>query len=647
MRILALACAMFIFSSSLTAQKDVPAFGKYSDADRNVSKVTYDDGAGAVCLYDVGETYCSFILSAKLYINTTHTRHVRIKILDKKGLSQADVSLQYASGANGQTVKKLTAQTVNFNDHGEPTVTRLDKSMIFDKKKTKRVNEITLAFPEVREGSVIEYQYEIESPGITLMPWYFQHDIPVQHSRYTIDFPYELKIAAQPQGIYQVRQETKEGNSRYKRIFSIDSLPGLRNEAYISNPRDYMQKVTPYMVSLDLPNTYSQPLHRQWNQIVKDLMEDEDFGVQLKKNIPRTSDLDAMLKGVDDDFKKMEIIHHYVRSNMHWNDIEGIWAMEGVKSAWKEKKGTTGEINLILVNLLKDAGLKASPMLVSTHDNGMVDPAITEMWQFNSVMAYVTIGNRFYVLDATDKYTPVHLIPESVLYSQGLAIEKYETYEWGWKQIFDNNRGYTTMVNVFADIDPNDNIKGSAIVRADDYERVSRTEYLKDDKERYPKSYFRINDSEPEIDSLEIENTDNENEPLIHRFTFKHALANSGDYHFINANMFAGMDKNPFTNDERISDVMFRAKQTYIYDETFTIPDGFVYDATPKNMMMRMPDSSIIFKRQSVVDGKTLKVRLELNFNKPVYGYEDYDYFHEFYKKLFSLLNEQYVFKKA
>lgn len=644
---MAIACALLLLSAPLFAQKEVAAFGKYSDADRNVSKLTYDEGAGAVYLYDVGESYCSFMVTTQVYISTTNTRHVRIKILDKKGLNQADVKFQYGTGANGQTVRKLSAQTVNFNSVGEPVISKLDKSMIFDKKKTKRVNEITLAFPEVREGSIIEYQYEIESPGISLNPWYFQHSIPVQYSRYIIDFPYELKIAAQPQGIYNVIQETKQGSSRYKKIFSIDSLPGIRNEAYISNPIDYMQKVIPYMVSLDLPNTYSQPLHRQWNQVVRDLMEDEDFGVQLKKNIPRTADLDALLKGVDDDYKKMEIIHHYVRSNMHWNDLEGIWALEGVKSAWKDKKGTTGEINLILVNLLKDAGLKASPMLVSTHDNGMVNTAITELWQFNSVMAYVKIKNKYYILDATDKYTPVNLIPQSVLYSQGLAIEKYETYEWGWKQIFDDSRGFTTMVNVFADIDANDNIKGSAIVRADDYERVGRTGYLKNDKEHYNKQYLRMNDAEPEIDSMEIENADNESEPLIHRFNFKHALANSGDYHFINANMFAGLDKNPFTNDDRISDVMFLAKQTYIYDETFTIPEGFVYDATPKNIMMRMPDSSIIFRRQSFVEGKTLKVRLELNFNKPMYGYEDYDYFHEFYKKLFSLLNEQYVFKKA
>ncbi|WP_315822806.1 hypothetical protein [Paraflavitalea speifideaquila] len=34
----------------------------------------------------------------------------------------------------------------------------------------------------------------------------------------------------------------------------------------------------------------------------------------------------------------METIHNYVRKNMEWNSYGGIWALNGVKSAWKDKK---------------------------------------------------------------------------------------------------------------------------------------------------------------------------------------------------------------------------------------------------------------------------------------------------------------------
>lgn len=639
-------CCVLIYST-LFAQKAVSDFGKYSDADRELKKVSYDEGAGAVYIFNTG--ICQFnysVASNNTYIAVNFTKHVRIKVLDKRGLNQANVKFQYGSGANGQTVRKLHAQTVNFNDNGEAVISKLDKSMIFDKKKTKRINEITLAFPEVREGSIIEYEFEIESNGVQMPPWYFQSDIPVEYSSYTLDFPFEIKIAAQPQGIYEVKQETKTGSTRYKKIFSLSNIPGLRDESYISNPSDYMQRVIPFLVSVDEPGMPTRRLLKGWDEIVKDLMNDEDFGSQLKKNIPRTSDLDALLKDVSDEYLRMDIIYNYVRKNMSWDDLDGIWSTRGIKSAWKDKKGTTGEINLILVNLLKDAGLNAYPILVSTHDNGMVNPSITEMWQFNSVMAYVNLANRTYILDATDKYTPASLIPESVLYSQGLVIENPETNKWGWKQILDDTYGYTTYVSVNATIDESGFLLGKALVRADDYERIERTEFLKASKGQYAREYFKVNDAYTEIDSLETENEDKSDLSLIQHFNFKQSIANTGDYHFIPVNLFGKLDRNMFTNNERVSDILFKAKKTYVFDETFSIPNGYKFDDLPKNMIMRMPDSGIIFKRVATVEGNTLKLRMELEFAKPIYAFDEYPYFHEFYKKLFGFLNEQFIYKK-
>ena len=120
---------------------------------------------------------------------------------------------------------------------------------------------------------------------------------------------------------------------------------------------------------------FTESIVVNWLQVIRFLMEDEDFGVQIKKEIPRTADLDAQLKNINDPYMRMKIIYEYVKKNMEWNGSPGIWALEGVKAAWKDKKGTAGEINLILINLLKDAGLNVKPILVSTHDNGLVNSA--------------------------------------------------------------------------------------------------------------------------------------------------------------------------------------------------------------------------------------------------------------------------------
>jgi len=61
---------------------------------------------------------------------------------------------------------------------------------------------------------------------------------------------------------------------------------------------------------------------------------------------------------------------------------------------------------------------------------------------------------------------------------------------------------------------------------------------------------------------------------------------------------------------------------------------------------MILPDTSISLTRMSSVMGNRLSVRLNLEFKKPFYTVAEYPDFKEFYKKLFDILNEQYVVRK-
>lgn len=92
---------------------------------------------------------------------------------------------------------------------------------------------------------------------------------------------------------------------------------------------------------------------------------------------------------------KMKAIFNYVRSNMVWSGLYTKYAMEGVKDAWQKKSGSSGDINLLLVNLLNEASLEAYPMLVSERFQGKVNAGYPFIDQFNSVFAYVptTIKN--------------------------------------------------------------------------------------------------------------------------------------------------------------------------------------------------------------------------------------------------------------
>src|SRR5688572_29436754 len=106
----------FLFSLSLTAQsqkeKNIPEWGKIDKSDLELSECDFDKNAEALVLFDVGE------LHGYGYGPMELRRHIRIKILKDKGLQQANIKLPFYSFKGDETIKRLEAQTFNFDASG-------------------------------------------------------------------------------------------------------------------------------------------------------------------------------------------------------------------------------------------------------------------------------------------------------------------------------------------------------------------------------------------------------------------------------------------------------------------------------------------------------------------------------------------------
>jgi hypothetical protein len=329
---------------------------------------------------------------------------------------------------------------------------------------------------------------------------------------------------------------------------------------------------------------------------------------------------------------------------MQWNGYSNIWALDGVKSAWRDKKGTTGEVNLILINLLKDAGLIVHPLLVSTRDNGIINTGVAGYDQFDKVLAQVTIGDKTYILDATERSTPSTLIPLEVMASEALLIAKPDSYEWGWRVLFDEKHVFNRKVFLNARADSNGTLKGIATITAADYERCKLLPEGKGSVVNLKDKLASL--GTVRIDSFRVENVETDSLPLIEHLQFESAGSSSGEYKYFSANLFTGLEKNPFIAEERNTDIFYSANQKYDITAAIFLPDGYVMEGLPKNLRMRMPDTSIVFTRQSAFNNGLLNISYQLEFRSPVFSKDIYPEFREFYKKLFDLMNEKFVFRK-
>ena len=633
--------AVLLLPATLFSQfkKENYVFGKVSKEELLETTCDFDKNAEAVVLLDYGKMYLDFgnsLLYRELQV------HTRIKILKEEGLKRADIKLNYEHYLNAQQINSISANTYNLDAAGNIVVSKLDKKLIYQKKLNAKYTQQNFTMPDVKVGSIIEYKYTFR--GYDGRNWVMQQSIPVILSSYEVNFPGMIELHTRSFCTYPLKSKDESTGMRTIMKYEMENIPGIRNEEFVMCRQDYVQRIECWPVAY----TYEgrrYPLIRTWTGVAKSIMEDEDFGLQLKKEIPRTADLDEQLKKLSDPFAKMVTIHNYVRSNMKWDGTENFWALSGVKNAWKEKTGTSGEVNLILINLLRDAGLKVDPLMVSTHDNGRISISFPDVYQFNRVLAYVEINDKHYVLDGTDKYTQSGIIPEDVMATEGMILDPASPTGFRLMELWDESRTDKNIVYLQASIDPSGSMKGHATITSRDYGRTKRTPKLKN-KQEFISHFISKGKSEFSIDGLVLKNEETDSLPLIQEFDFKVALSISGDYNYFSINLFSGFGSNPFISEERVADVFFGINQMHQVITSISIPEGYVFEELPKNIKMTLEDKSLSVSRMLAVQGNMLSSRITLEFKRPFYSPEEYPDLKEFYKKMYSLLDEQIVFKK-
>ncbi|HSQ43999.1 MAG TPA: DUF3857 domain-containing protein [Ginsengibacter sp.] len=653
MKQLLIVIVSLITSPLLFAQKELPKFGNIDKADLLLKECELDKDAAAYKLIDYGDV--RYVRGKDIFKIETE-RRIRIKILKDKGLDLANIKIKFYSKQGYENISDISAVTYNIDNSGNVVPTKLDKSSIFKKPVDKKFSEVAFTLPDVKVGSVIEYKYTDDKESIeNLSDWYFQDDIPTRLSMYRILVPSIFRFVNEVMAYQKVEQSSDNVNENMSlpggSVFSYTSdehtyivrnVPALTEEPYMGAAKDYLQRVVFQLSQIVYPDGEVKEIMSSWPKLTKDLLAEEDFGLQLRKNIPHTGTLDDSLKLLKTEQQKIVFIYDYVQRNMNWNGSESIYSFDGIRSAWDKKSGSNCEINFILIDLLRDAGLKAYPLLVSTKDNGSVNTLYPFLQQFNNTMACVVTENKTYILNAADKYNPAYLIPYDVVNSQAFIVDEDNG---GWITLSDDKDKYMNLVSIFSEITPDGLMKGNATIYSSGYCKNPRVKKWKEDRTSF-NDYFLKGFTGVKLDTLEVNNEDVDTLPLEQKLKFSLPVNSSGDYEYFPLNLFQGLEKNPFIADQRQTDIDFGYEQTFQVVGKIYIPDGYQFDELPRNIKMIMPDTSIVFTRMMQADSGSVDLRIRLDFKKPVYVAADYPLFKEFYKKLFATLNEQVVIKK-
>ncbi len=667
-----------VFTIDLNAQDFKMKFGKINMEDLKMTKYDKDTSASAVVLGELGDIDFQYN-KTQGYFEIIFKRHTRIKILNKNGYRWADHEISlYDDNKIEERVASLKAYTYNL-EKGKLVKDKLTKGSQFEEKKSKYWNAMKFTMPNVREGSIIEYTYTIKSNYRFRLPeWYFQYTIPVRWSELNVETPeyyiykkwmkgYEaLDINEQTRGnkSIQLVSKTREtptmqgSNSpgteynrtdvKYKtniyRMVAKD-VPAFDEEPMTTSIENYISKINFELSTINWPNTPLKHYTESWESINKILMENENFGKQLNGGAFLNDKAEQITTDYTEALKKMVLAYEFIRNRMKWDGSYGKYSTASLRSAYNDKEGSAGDINLMLTLMLKKVGLKADPVVLSTRSNGIINSYNPVITQFNYVIAHVNIDGKDYLLDATDPLCTFNILPPRCLNGKGFIVSK-QGYKW-----IDLNPDleykYTTMANL--KINEEGELIGYISNSRKDYAAYSLRKQI--EKEKNEDEF--IEEIENDNPGLTIENYKYTNIDSIYKPIKEYYEVIIGDkaemvsdFIYFNPMLFEQVENNPFKLKERKYPVDFSypIKETYVLN--LEVPDGYIVDELPASFQLQLPGNSAAFSYMVNTQGNRIQLLNKIFINKPVFIYDEYSQLVDFYNKIVEKHAEQIVFKK-
>ena len=400
-----------------------PKLGEFSDSEIFLTEVAYEPDASAVILVSHGN---SIFLSGLL--ETTY--FVRLKVLSEAGKENADIRIRYYLGDQKlENISGVKAQTTNF-ENGKAETVKVSKDGIFEVDLDDGYKEIRISFPNVKVGSIIEYQYRKVDKNLTFIDgWTFQNKLPTLYSRYGIKMDPNLEYRTMGQG--QNFSTSVEKTSEYDvYTWTLRDLRSLKEEPFMKNYRDYIDRIEFQLATYKA----SGDLGVQWKNVLNswEVLGDEVISYYSERgfyrNNPITKEfLDVDLKGATQ-LETAQKAYYYLRNNFVIEGEDWIYPEQNLNQLLKSKVGTPVEAMLALMGVLKSEGIPCEPVLIGSKGYGRSDLVpFPFLNQFDEILLLAVLDGKPQFLDLSQADAPFGYVDLDKHVSGGLYLQKQQS----------------------------------------------------------------------------------------------------------------------------------------------------------------------------------------------------------------------------
>ena len=649
-------------------------FGQPSPADFDAKNFVGDSAASAVVLYDYGAA--RFRLDGVSFKLETE-RTTRIKILKKAGYDYATVEIPlYHREGDEEKVTALKGFTYN-EVGGKIEKVKLESSNMFSEDRTKNVRVRKFTLPNAREGAIIEYTYSVTSDFFfNFQPWVFQRDIPTRWSEFRATIPeyfdYKMLMQGYQPLALQTREETGTQFTASERVqkadmggshsatetetiqaratvyhWAMQDVPALRDDPYMTTMRDYVARIDFQLAGERMPGQAYQSISGSWQKINSSLRASNEFGGLVDRAGFLEASLKPLIAQYPDPTARAAAVRELVVKAVKYDGTNSYWASGPLKHTYEQHRGTAADVNLLLIAALREAGLPAEPVLLSTRSHGRVNQQFPLLDQFNYVIGVLPLAdNKELLLDATEPLLPCGVLPSRCLNQIGRLIPTKDV-EGRWVSLAPSQR-HTRFQNINLTVDAQGNMSGNVREEHGGYAGAAVREKIQQVGEKKYVPELLSRHTNWEVPTYKFNAVELLNQSLALNYELRQAASTPGAAQELYLTPLAtfGETRNPFLHEHRTYPVDLGALTQEVMVVTLTLPAGYAAEL-PKAATIALPDNGgrYVYAASSPTPG-TVQLMSRLTFDKPVYGAEEYENLREFYRRVLAKQSEALVLKK-
>lgn len=659
-------------------QADPIKFGKPEPKDFDKTAFVADSAADAVILCDFGRT--RFDVGSKGDFVLTFERVRRIKILKKSGYEWADGEvILYHKGSDSEKLSNLRGFTYNLGANGEITKDKLESSSVFTEEVTSNLTRRKFTLPNVHEGSVVEYAYTVTSDYLfNMQDWTFQHSIPTRWSEYRASIPEYFHYKQLWQGYEPLAvQEKTDGSTQFtfrtntvvgdnwmtshngtvsqtvvaqvvNHRWATQNVPALREEPFMTTTRDYVTQINFELEGVRWPGQAYQNVSGTWEKMQSELLKSDKFGGQLSRGGFLKAQLATLTSQYPNAAERAAAVHALVRDNVRVKGTGGLFSDAGIRKAWEQHAGNAADVNLLLITLLRDAGLNAHPVILSTREHGRVDTSFPMLSRFNYVVAAVQLTDSTQLLaDATDEFAPFGMLPAACLNSQAQGRLIQDETHGRWVNL-DSPFRHVSYRSAKLTLDERGTISGTVRDEQGGYLALrQRADLRQQGEKKYVENLLKRQDSW-KIDKFSFQNATALNKPLMLDLDLRVPGEAEQPLGTIYLSVLQTLNEatNPFRLQDRRFPVDFGARREETSMVTLTLPAGYTVEEMPKNAVVDLPNGGGRFLFSVTPVGNNLQIVSRMTLNRSMYLAEEYASLREFYERMLAKQAEKIVLKR-